>query len=944
MGEKIELFPSFPELCASAREIEKKPLAIPPRPIDGKLSIDANSGIFPREFEDYTYGFLLFESQKVERKIYTNAIASAPSGRADATSALTPEQQMQQELRKFVSAQEESLLDSEEQGLVKSLDIKRAKEAAQKPSWPDEGEEEGAPAPEEEIPAPEPEQEPAPAPAKARILPPKAIPKAPYLPDKKTPAARAVPPSAQTSAKYPAVPSAPQLPLRTPSQQLPSRAPTPSASQQMAAQQLPSRTSPPSLPSRAAPQILPKGQVVSLEKPPAENMETPAAEAAPKPPGGISSYSKLSPRLQAIIEAKLRREEEKARKQREDSEIFKSRPPEPQPEEETPAPEEEAQASAPEQQEAGDSMLDRTFGRRRKLPDVQDEEIPEHEPAEAEEEAPRKLPLRRAPAEEEVIAPENEEAPAPEEEAPAPEEELPAPEEEMEKPAPSMRKPIMIEKEAPEEEEKESAPAEEKEEIEMPPLRRAAPGTITIKPMFPDASPRGAPGQKEAASPSEDSDRMKRIQRILEDLSPGKARAKPQPAPGQEEVSFDRDGGEDEAQEEVAPKAMAGIKAKKQAKQKAAKAAPVPAARQKKTFAPVPAPAEEEPEPEDEKPAPQKKRLPLRAPVAEEDEAPEAQEPEEEEEKPALPQRKIPARAPPVEEEPEPEGEEEKPALPQRRIPVRMPMKEEEPAEEEQEAPVARVAPRKLIPRLPPRAEESEDDEARPVLPVRRRILPGMGRTLPSAPTTYVPPARDRKPVAIPSPAEEEAPAEQPEAEEQQEISPSVAPIKPRKLVSDEPLSSPEKTPEQLAMEEKMAKMAEQLARLEAGKVKEVAGTAALPPEEEDVPLPDDDVPKPEDYSQAKESLRRNLEQEGIARKVRQEEEATVEQYAKEHMVWLYEIYKMGGMGREDFIQKAAEKYAEAKSGAASGAPQGEAPPNPALANLGKEIEKKDKK
>ena len=144
----------------------------------------------------------------------------------------------------------------------------------------------------------------------------------------------------------------------------------------------------------------------------------------------------------------------------------------------------------------------------------------------------------------------------------------------------------------------------------------------------------------------------------------------------------------------------------------------------------------------------------------------------------------------------------------------------------------------------------------------------------------------------------------------------------------------------------KMKRMAEQLARLEAGRVKEVAGTAAIPQEEEDVPLPEDDVPKPEDYSQAKEMLRRNLEHDEIARKVRQEEEAEVEQFAKEHMVWLYEIYKMGGMSREDFIQKAAAKYSESKSdsppgAAASGA---ELPPNPALANLGKEIEKKEKK
>jgi len=231
-----------------------------------------------------------------------------------------------------------------------------------------------------------------------------------------------------------------------------------------------------------------------------------------------------------------------------------------------------------------------------------------------------------------------------------------------------------------------------------------------------------------------------------------------------------------------------------------------------------------------------------------------------------------------------------------------------------------------------------------------------MGRTIPSAPQTYVPPARERKQIALPSEEEgqraEEAAGqeaqEEPE-EEQAEISPRVAPLKPRKIASDEaPPEDSEKTPEQIQQEQKMAKMAEQLAKLEAGKTKEVAGTAALPSEEEDIPLPDEGegVPKPEEYEQAKESLRKALEHEETARKVKQEDEALIEQYAKDHLVWLYEIYKMGGMGREDFLQKASEKYSEAQSaGAAPAAGDGKgAPANPALAALGKEIEKKDKK
>ena len=50
MGAKTDIFPTFSELCAIAREVEKKPLSVPARPIDGKLTLDENFGIFPREF------------------------------------------------------------------------------------------------------------------------------------------------------------------------------------------------------------------------------------------------------------------------------------------------------------------------------------------------------------------------------------------------------------------------------------------------------------------------------------------------------------------------------------------------------------------------------------------------------------------------------------------------------------------------------------------------------------------------------------------------------------------------------------------------------------------------------------------------------------------------------------------------------------------------------
>ena len=327
----------------------------------------------------------------------------------------------------------------------------------------------------------------------------------------------------------------------------------------------------------------------------------------------------------------------------------------------------------------------------------------------------------------------------------------------------------------------------------------------------------------------------------------------------------------------------------------------------------------------------------LRSPAKADDE-----EQEEEEKIPVA--RKAAPKLPAREAE---EPEEQTPSRPLRKLVPRLPVREEPEEEAEPEQ-----APAKLKPRLPPREEADEEEEPVQRAPARRRILPGMGRTAPATPQTYVPPARERKQAPMPQEEAEEK-EEQEEAmaapePEPEEISPRLAPMKPRKLVSDEAPPAEEKTREQLLQEQKMAKMAEQLARLEAGKVKEVAGTAALPTEEEDVPLPDDEggVPKPQEYEQAKESLRKSLEHEETARKVKQEDEATVEQYAKDHLVWLYEIYKMGGMAREDFLQKASEKYTEAQQASPS-APAGadkDAPPNPALAALSKEIEKKDKK
>ncbi len=128
-------------------------------------------------------------------------------------------------------------------------------------------------------------------------------------------------------------------------------------------------------------------------------------------------------------------------------------------------------------------------------------------------------------------------------------------------------------------------------------------------------------------------------------------------------------------------------------------------------------------------------------------------------------------------------------------------------------------------------------------------------------------------------------------------------------------------------------------------KGRDLSSEAVLPPEEEDIEVPRPDsaeegAPQPDQYEQAKEDFRRKIEDGEVKQNAKAEAEELLEQYARENLVWLYEIYKMGGISREDFLQKVREKTSE------SGAPAGqlEAPANPALAAIGKEIEKKNKK
>ncbi|MFA6489483.1 MAG: hypothetical protein WCT52_02275, partial [Candidatus Micrarchaeia archaeon] len=135
---------------------------------------------------------------------------------------------------------------------------------------------------------------------------------------------------------------------------------------------------------------------------------------------------------------------------------------------------------------------------------------------------------------------------------------------------------------------------------------------------------------------------------------------------------------------------------------------------------------------------------------------------------------------------------------------------------------------------------------------------------------------------------------------------------------------------------------------------REISGEAKLPEKDDDelsIPSPSQEdeppEPAPNDYADAKQQFKRKIEQAGLKEEIRMESEETLEQYAKENMIWLYEIYKMGGMSREDFIEKVREQSGSHGEGQQSGGTQGEAsapPANPALESLNRELDKKAKK
>ncbi len=345
-------------------------------------------------------------------------------------------------------------------------------------------------------------------------------------------------------------------------------------------------------------------------------------------------------------------------------------------------------------------------------------------------------------------------------------------------------------------------------------------------------------------------------------------------------------------------------------------------------------------------------------------------------------------------------------------------------AEEEAEAPQVPKKQKKPVPAKPMQAakkpqmqeeEDSEDgaeppsaqeeppaDEGAPDEPShapRKRILPTRiigrqapapkGRVLPAKPApvrgapektaptrkisqkTYIPPARAQLLSKL-------AQKEEGTKKGQEELLPQPKKMLeksvPKKLVSDERLQG-EKTPEEIAEENRRMAASESFRKkLSASpvapaayhppsqeqlkKTRDIAGEAKMPDESEE-DIDERDIPKPPaepgekipahaDYEMAKEEFKRKMEEEGLKEQAAKNSvaisEETLEQYAKDNLVWLYEIYKMGGMTRVDFMQKSREKFDEAKQEGQQQPQQSEPPENPALAALGREIGKKPKK
>lgn len=930
--------PDFATACARAREMEKNLLSAKPSPISGSLLPEEGEELFPQEYESHTYAFLLSEAQKIERKLYMKGLQKTmQSSRQGASGAPSiDEAKMEADLHKFASVGELPQAPTLPQEKAQPPAPPVAKAPLPKlPSFPfgkkKEGKNEGQSVqPAKEAPAAMPQQgfsvtqefraKPPPVPQVGKETEEKQndiVPQEAQEFEREHPGYE--PPEEEESDDEKLV--GPPLQETKGDEEdfiVPGKekAPVEEGKEKFAA--------------------LSEEPLSALREIPEPGQQPPAARSP-------SSASKLSPRLRAIIEEKLRREEERKKKEAQEAAGFE-KPIEVQAEEVAPAAKQEGEMAL--------SARERLI---RKL---------QKEPGAAKPLKQREMPLgQEAPEPTSAGQEAGEEKGAEQEEMPG--QQYPKEKEEEKREPKSLPRQSKRKSASEPQEAQEEVPAVlPKEEFPSAKANQAPASGITIQPIFPGEEAARQPQQQ--AKPVEESERLRRIQRIIEELSPDKYRASAisaQPAKGEPQEPRQGQPAEEGLQEEHAD-----------AKQPA-RGGPRKARREERAKAEG-----------------QGVKTPSRTlPVKQTPKQPSAKKGRAQaSEKVPVSTKKIPEAKKALLQEQEKQQKKKSPALQEEEAPIQKKMKLQQTAK--LPANKGRVLPQKPAPvQLAP-------------LKVGKRILPGgqLAQT-PAQETgaqTYVPPARQQliskmqqkeeeaqqeESLAAQEGESQELPEEEPSGPKASDrLPPAYKQAIPKKTAYDEPVEK-EATPEEIAEERRMrsqaAALEEKLRQAQAlnegqdaaqtrqpappqaslqptstsspsaaKKTRDIAGEASLPEGKEGEMIDEAEIPKPPseeppaspvDYAMAKGEFKRKLEDVEVKEKALAQTDEFVEQYAKENLVWLYEIYKMGGMTREDFLQKSREKLQEA----ASSQQQEQEPPasNPALSNLEKELERKKK-
>ena len=937
MGTSKETFPSFADTCEQAWRIEKKRLSITPSQISGTMIYDTSTTIFPKEYEEYTYPYLLSMARKVEQKIFvTKFTTQAPqvsAGQVQRTvTPKIPTNAVEAELKEFVAARqvpEVSNIQEQEKPEMPTAEFQPPNTLIQRNA--------------ETLPAPPPvrqyvAQTAQPA-QQTRITPPpitKRIPNIPNItnappqPPNDNEEEQEVAREVEEEKKLEILEEETSIPIQT------------QATKEMENEE------------RENPAIAPERPGQTLQRNFADKEEKISAqeEKGSKLRNFISS-SKISPRLRKIIEEKLRKEEEEAKVKEKAKKLEPVSLPEPPPEDEneTVTEEEIAPQEMPEEKQEEASLQKKSAPRTRKP--HSDATTTRKKPS------PKKEMDAEEPVEEENIHQEEEEKTDEESELTEEPEEKNEPVEEIEE------KETIGEEEEAEMETKEKEPVEEETEergeTEKPSLDEEMPSSLaeqqapqkissekmTIRPLC-----KKQKQEEEAKDEIESTERLERIQKIIRDLSPNKTGTQEEKIPISKQKEIVKKFAKKAATQIPTPMPQKEVELENEEEPEIIQKKPM-----KKNIAKIQMETTEEETPEE--------TVQVKPPARKIPEDMQEEEPQKKIE-PILPKaapvkalesrvkRRIlpggivvekgmpiktyvpPARKaviPTIEEELE--EEESKPNIIKQKKPVFKKINEEEIAET-QEA--------EEIPRGAPETDEEEETNAEEAQETIETEQEGETEEITEAKQTEEPEETEEKPRQI--------------SQEKQSLFQS----KPTRSASTEPIPSQKTsgqilqkkfvrvgmeipTQEQIAQDERMAKMADKLARIESLKPKEIAGNAEMPSEKEETEEPQtnegqqETAIKPEEYEKAKENFKHKIEEEEEDKIMKQKAEDMLEQYAKENVVWLYEIYKMGGIARDDFLQKVREKVMEEPGENKTD----QETSNPAFANLDKVIDKKKK-